>query len=153
VSAERRGAANETGGTRTRGRGQSESGFSIWPAVGTAGGTAAAARRTVEIDWAQRTEAAAVVRKTRTERAAAKARWAAGKMTGRRTWGEGMRGAEMTAGLVVEAAATETSVGRRRTDAAAAEMIGERTEEEGEEGATISRSPVIVVAGRTGRAG
>jgi hypothetical protein len=56
----------------------------------------------------------------------------------------------MIAGLVVEAAATETSVGRRTTGAAAAEMIGERTEEEG---ATINRSPVIVVAGRTGRGG
>jgi hypothetical protein len=89
----------------------------------------------------------------RTERAVAKARWAAGKMNGRRTWGEEMRGVETTEGLVVEAAGTETSVGRRRTvAAAAAEMIGERTEEE-EEGATISRSPVIVVAGRTGRGG
>jgi hypothetical protein len=94
-----------------------------------------------------------VVRKTRTERAAAKARWVAGKMNGRRTWGEEMRGVEMIEGLVVEAAAaTETSVGRRRTGAAAAEMIGERIEEE-EEGATINKSPVIVVAGRTGRGG
>jgi hypothetical protein len=152
VSAERKWAANGTGGTRTRGRDQSESGFSIWPAVGTAGGTAAA-RRTVEIDWAQKTAAAAVVKKTRTERAAAKARWAAGKMIGRQTWGEEMRGVEMIEGLVVEAAGTVTSVGRRRIGAAAAEMIGERTEEEEEEGATISRSPVIVVAGRTGRGG
>ncbi len=64
-----------------------------------------------------------------------------------------MRGVEMIEGLVVEAAAaTETSVGRRRTGAAAAEMIGERIEEE-EEGATINKSPVIVVAGRTGRGG
>jgi hypothetical protein len=152
VSAERKAAAaNGTGGTRTRVRGQSESGFSIWPAVGTAGGTAAA-RRTVEIDWEQRT-AAAAVKKMRTERAAAKARWAAGKMKERQTWGEEMRGVEMIEGLVVEAAATETSVGKRRTDAAAVEMIGEKIEEEEEEGATINRSPVIVVAGRTGRGG
>ncbi len=109
------------------------------------------ARQTVEIDWEQRTEAAAVVKKMRTERAVAKARWAAGKMKGRQTWGEEMRGVEMIAGLE-EAAATETSAGRRRTGAAAAEMIGERTEEE-EEGATINRSPAIVVAGRTGREG
>ncbi len=111
------------------------------------------ARRTVEIDWEQRT-AVAVVKKMRTERAAAKAQWAAGKMKGRRTWGEETRGVEMIGGLVEAEAGTEMSVGRRRTDAAAAEMIGERTEEEEEEeGATINRSPVIVVAGRTGRAG